>query len=84
MIAKIDLKYDVLIETRKENVDYYFALLKKKGWFDFVDDFVDPARLIGGVRIDTEHNSPRTITVPRIGYDNTLNILGQIKSLRDV
>jgi len=84
MVAREDLKYDVLIETRKENIDYYFALLREKGWFDFVDDFVEPEWLIGGVRIDTELNSPRTIMVPRIEYDNTLNILGQIKSLRDV
>lgn len=82
MIAKEDLNYDVLIEAENKDIDYYFTVLREKGWFDFVDDFVEPKWLIGGVRIDTELNSPNTIKVPKIGYENTLNILGQIKFLR--
>ena len=51
MIAKKELDYDVILESQKEDIDYYFNLLKRKGWFDFVDDFVQPEWNIDGVRI---------------------------------
>jgi len=84
MVAKTDLDYDVLIESKKDDIDYYFHLLKKKGWFDFVDDFVEPRHRAEGVRIDTELNYPMTIKADKIVYENMLNILGQIKSLRTI
>lgn len=83
MIAKQDLGYDVLLEAQKEDVDYYFKLLKKKGWFDFVDDFVQPEWREDGVRIDKELNYSRTIQVGSIKCENTLNILGQLKGFRE-
>ncbi|MAH45246.1 hypothetical protein CMI37_05420 [Candidatus Pacearchaeota archaeon] len=79
MIAKEELGYDILLEARKEDVDYYFELLKRKGWFDFVDDFVLPEWREEGVRIDKELNYSRTIQVDSIKCENTLNILGQLK-----
>tara|TARA_Y100000593_G_C4215274_1_gene288888 strand:+ start:367 stop:687 length:321 start_codon:yes stop_codon:yes gene_type:complete len=79
MIAKQELSYDILLEAQKEDVDYYFNLLKKKGWFDFVDDFVQPEWREEGVRIDKELNYPKTIQVDSIRCENTLNILGQLK-----
>lgn len=79
MIAKQDLGYDILLEAQKEDIDYYFKLLKKKGWFDFVDDFVQPEWREDGVRIDKELNYSRTIQVDSIKCENTLNILGQLK-----
>ena len=42
MIAKEELDLEILLEAQKQDVDYYFNLLKKHGWFDFVDDFVLP------------------------------------------
>ena len=84
MMAKTELDYDVLIESDIEDVDHYYGLLKSHGWFDFVDDFVEPRHRLEGVRIDTELNYPMTIKVDRIGYENTLNLLGQIKSLRSI
>ena len=54
-------------------------LLRKKGWFDFVDDFVQPEWAIEGVRLDKELNYPKTIQVKSIRCENTLNILGQLK-----
>ena len=79
MLASKELNYDVLLEARKEDVDYYYNLLKKHGWFDFVDDFVQPEWKIDGVRIDKELNYPKTIKVDAIRCENTLNILGQLK-----
>ena len=79
MIAKTELNYDILLETHKQDVDYYYKLLKKQGWFDFVDDFVQPEWREEGVRIDQELNYPKTIQVDSIRCENTLNILGQLK-----
>ena len=84
MIASQDLNYNVLIEARKEDEDRYFNLLRANGWYDFVDDFIQPEWSIEGVRLDNELNFPRTIQVPQIKCENTLNILGQLKSLRGI
>ena len=84
MIASQDLNYNVLIEARKEDEDRYFNLLRANGWYDFVDDFIQPEWSIEGVRLDNELNFPRTIQVPQIKCENTLNILGQLKSLREI
>ena len=84
MIAKQELEYDILIESEKKDVDHYYALLKSKGWFDFVDDFIIPSDNEYGVRLDTELNYPMTIKTPIISCENTLNLLGQIKSLRKI
>ena len=84
MVAKNDLNYDILVEARREDTDHYFHLLKSHGWFDFVDDFIEPEWALEGVRIDTEWNYPRTIKVPKIRCEDTLSLLGQLKSLRDL
>ena len=84
MMAKTELDYDVLIESEAEQIDHYYKRLKSKGWFDFVDDFVEPRHRLEGVRIDTEWNYPRTIKANRIGYENALSLLGQLKSLREI
>lgn len=84
MMAKKNLDYDVLIEARKNDVDLYFKLLKEKGWFDFVDDFVQPEWAIEGVRLDKKLNYPRTVQVQYIRCENTPNILGQIKEMRKI
>jgi len=82
MLAKTDLNYDILLEAQKKDVDHYFHLLKKHGWFDFVDDFVQPEWRIDGVRIDKELNYPRTIQVNNIRCENALGILGQLKGFK--
>ena len=82
MIAKMDLNYDILIEAEREDIDYYFKLLKSRGWFDFVDDFIEPRHRLEGVRIDIDYNYPLTIKTPQIRCENVLSILGQLKSLR--
>ena len=60
MIAKEELDYDILIEASESTIDDYYRLLKRKGWFDFVDDFVTPEHREEGIRIDTELNYPKT------------------------
>ena len=84
MVAKKDLGYDVVLETEKDSIDFYYRFLKERGWFDFVDDFVLPEWDIEGVRIDTELNYPRTIRTKYIRCENTPSLLGQIKSLRNI
>ena len=84
LIAKTELGYDVLIESEEKDIDYYYKTLKAHGWFDFIDDFIEPRHRLEGVRIDTEQNYPMTIRTKQIKCENTLNLLGQIKSLRDI
>jgi hypothetical protein len=84
MMAKKELRYDILLEAQKKDVDRYFNLLKKHGWFDFVDDFIQPEWKEQGVRIDKELNYPLTIRANHIRCENTLNLLGQLKSLRNI
>ena len=82
MIAKEDLDYSVVIEAQEKEIDIYYHFLKKKGWFDFVEDFVLPEWRINGVRIDTQHNYPTTIQTKYIRCENTPNLLGQLKIMR--
>ncbi len=84
MLAKQDLNYDILIEAEKEETDRYFKTLKSHGWFDFVDDFIEPEWALEGVRIDTEWNYPMTIKVAKIRCENTLSIIGQLKELKKI
>ena len=84
MIAKTELNYDILIEAEKTEIDHYYKKLKQHGWYDFVDDFVVPEWRIEGVRIDTELNYPKTIQAKSIRCENIPNLLGQIKTLRNL
>tara|TARA_B100000959_G_C14872965_1_gene579127 strand:+ start:118 stop:372 length:255 start_codon:yes stop_codon:yes gene_type:complete len=81
-MAQKELNYDVVLESEPDMVDINWRFLKRKGWFDFVDDIVVPEWRIEGVRIDTQNNYPLTIQVPYIRCENTPNLLGQIKSIR--
>jgi len=83
MMAKKELDYDVVLESEQEMVDIYWKFLKRKGWFDFIDDIVIPEWRVEGVRVDTKNNYPMTIQTPHIRCENTLNLLGQIKSIRN-
>jgi len=82
MIAQGELDYTVLLESEKDHVDIYWKFLKRKGWFDFVNDIILPEWNEEGVRIDTELNYPMTIRADYIRCENTPNLLGQIKSMR--
>ena len=82
MMAQKELDYDVVLESEREMIDTYYHFLKRKGWFDFIDDIVVPEWRIEGVRIDTKNDYPLTIQTPYIRCENTPNLLGQIKSIR--
>lgn len=81
MVSSIDLKHSVLIESEKEYVDIYYNYLKKKGLYDFVQEFVQPEWKVDGIRIDTELNYPKTIKTNHIRYENVENLIKQIKLL---
>ena len=74
---------DVLIECKKQEIDEYYYKLRSHGWFDFVDDFIDPSFKIEGIRIDKSLTYPLTIRTDKIVCENTLSILGQIRCLND-
>jgi|TARA_B100000287_G_C20600468_1_gene767858 hypothetical protein len=83
MMARQELQYEaVCIEASKFDTDFFYPYLKKKGWLDYVDDFILPEWNESGIRIDTELNSPLTIKTRYIRYENTLNLLGQLKEMR--
>lgn len=84
MEAKHALDYDILLESEKESIDFYYKFLKERGWYDFIDSIITPQEREEGVRIDTELTYPRTILTKYIRCENTLNLLGQIKSLRNL
>tara|TARA_B100000085_G_scaffold283532_1_gene314398 strand:+ start:3446 stop:3721 length:276 start_codon:yes stop_codon:yes gene_type:complete len=82
-MARQELQYEaVCIEASKFDTDFFYPYLKKKGWLDYVDDFILPEWNESGIRIDTELNSPLTIKTRYIRYENTLNLLGQLKEMR--
>tara|TARA_Y100001938_G_scaffold119261_1_gene165131 strand:+ start:4112 stop:4399 length:288 start_codon:yes stop_codon:yes gene_type:complete len=84
MSAKQDLSYCVLLESEKKEIDNYYNLLKSKGCYDFVEEIVIPEWRVEGVRIDLENNYPLTIKTQYIKYENVLNLLGQLKSFRNL
>jgi hypothetical protein len=84
LMAKKELDFDVLLESEEEFIDIYYHFLKRKGWYDFIDAIVTPEEGEEGVRIDTELNYPKTIKVNYIRCENTPNVLGQLKVLREL
>ena len=84
MMAKTELDYDVLIESKEKDIDYYYKTLKAHGWFDFIDDIIVPEWREEGVRIDTRLDYPMTIKAEYIRCENTPLLLGQMKSMRKI
>ena len=82
MEASSGLNLPVLIEVEQDMKDLYYSYMKKLGLMDFVDQYVTPEESEEGIRIDTELKYPMTIRAKNIRFDNTLSILGQIKSLK--
>ena len=84
LIANDKLHYEILIESRREMIDFYFKYLKKQGMMDYVEEIIIPEYAVEGVRIDYELTYPRTILVKKICCENVLSIFGQINFLRRV
>lgn len=75
------LKLSVLIETNPEKVDLSYKFLKDRGLMDYVDDLVIIGHKEEGIRIDKNHNYPKTIVVSSVNCENIIGLLGQIKFL---
>jgi hypothetical protein len=81
MTVKSYLGMDVLVEAQKEQIDYYYKLLKRKGLYDYVSEILSPDTKEEGIRLDTELNYPLTVTTKNISVTNVNNLIMQIKSL---
>ena len=84
MTVKSYLSMDIIVEAKKEQIDYYYKLLKKKGLYDFVSEIVPPEYDVDGVRLDTELNYPLTVQTYSIHAFNVTSLIMQIKSLRKI
>ncbi|HWL14049.1 MAG TPA: hypothetical protein VNR00_00510 [Opitutus sp.] len=69
------LKQDVVIES--EDPDLYVRWMRARGGLDFVEDFVRPGSE-DGVRLDLEHNYPRSVITDRIAPENVHRLIAQI------
>ena len=81
MTAKSYLEMDVLVEAPESKIDYYYKILKKKGFYDYVSEILSPDKREEGVRLDTECSYPLTIVAESINCINVMNLIGQIKML---
>jgi hypothetical protein len=78
LIGKTQLRYSILLESEKKAIDFYWKYLKQRGWFDFVDDFIEPNQE-GGLRLDTDFNYSNTIVTSGITCGNALELIEKIK-----
>ena len=81
MVTSLNLGLDVLVESQKQQRDYYFNLLKRKGLYDYVMEIVTPEEREEGIRLDTELNYPLTVKTKNICVTNVNTLIMQIKSL---
>tara|TARA_R100001244_G_scaffold42908_1_gene38647 strand:- start:56 stop:385 length:330 start_codon:yes stop_codon:yes gene_type:complete len=81
MLTSIDLGMDVLVESRNQQKDYYFNLLRSKGLYDYVEEIVTPEEKEEGIRLDTEMNFPLSVTTEKISANNVIDLILQIQSL---
>ena len=84
MVTSLNLGLDVLVESQKQQRDYYFNLLKKKGLYDNVMEIVTPEEREEGIRLDTDMNFPLSVTAEKISVDNVMSLIVQIQSLVSV
>ena len=84
MVTSLNLGLDVLVESQKQQRDYYFNLLKKKGLYDYVMEIVTPEEREEGIRLDTDMNFPLSVTAEKISVDNVMSLIVQIQNLVSV
>jgi len=77
-VCKEKLSYSILLEAEKDAIDYYWRFLKKRGWFDYVDDFVLENQEEGR-RLDTEFNYSNTVVTPSIRCENVQGIIEKLR-----
>ena len=84
MKAHQDLDYCNVIESPKKNWDKIYRSLTKARIWDYFYDFVEPEWNIEGVRLDTKLNYPLTIKTNYIRCENTLSLIGELKTVRQL
>jgi hypothetical protein len=84
LAAKHNLNLDCLIEAQREAKDAYYRYLLARGLMDFIEQLVTPEEHEQGIRLDSDLNFPLTIQVKAITVTNTLEVLGQIKTLKSL
>jgi hypothetical protein len=80
-VMRFDYGMDVIVEAQKEQIDYYYSILKQKGLYDFVSEIIYPEIKEEGIRLDTEMNYPLTVTTEKISSINVLELISKIKLL---
>ena len=80
-VMRFDYSMDVIVEAQKEQIDYYYSILKRKGLYDFVSEIIPPEIKEEGIRLDTEMNYPLTVTTEKISAINVLELINKIKLL---
>lgn len=82
--CETNLQSDVLIESPADMIDLNYKYLKSKGIFDYIDDILPLFIREEGIRLDIEPNFPKSVIVKAVTFQNTPNILGQLKSLANL
>ena len=70
-----------MVNKERDQIDYYYNILKKKGYYDFVTDMLSVDEREAGVRLDTEYNYPSTIIAEEITSQNVISLYLQIRAL---
>ena len=78
---RFDYSMDVIVEAQKEQIDYYYSILKRKGLYDYVSEIIYPEIKEEGIRLDTEMNYPLTVTTENISVINVSELINKIKLL---
>lgn len=79
LYCNIFLHLEIVVESNE--IDTYYRWIKPRGGMDFIEDLVRPGSE-EGVRLDIEHNFPRTIVTDRIAPENVHRLIAQIQGLR--
>jgi hypothetical protein len=79
LYCNVFLRDAVLIES--DDPDTYLRWMRPRGGMDFVEEFVRPGAE-AGVRLDLEHNYPRTVVTDRIAPENVHSLIRLIRFCR--
>ena len=83
-VMRFDHSMDVIVEAQKEQIDYYYSMLKRKGLYDYVSEIIYPEIKEEGIRLDTEMNYPLTVTTQKISVINVSELINKIKLLAKI
>ena len=72
-------KVDFLLETEKENKDFYYQWLKKTGLKDVIPEMIEPEEKVVGLRISEEPKKKPCLKISRVTWDNIEHVLNILK-----